>query len=123
MSCFFFAGCLQDNFFEATLNVCNKSSKDIALYLGFDSVIPISDASVKKGIASGESCVLVGSGNSLKGLLKDTGHDHITILVFDMDTLKSYQWNEIVGGSKVWQEIELSYEQVKNCGTYINIWD
>jgi len=83
ISCIFFADCSRENFFEATLNVCNKSSKDIALYLGFDPVIPPSDATLKKNIASGESCTLVGSGNSLKGLLDDTGHDHITILVFD----------------------------------------
>lgn len=109
--------------FPAELHVTNKSSRCVGLYLGLDSSLPISDYSVKKGISVGEECTLYGSEEYMVNLLKDTGCNSLTIIVFDMDTLNSYTWNEIVAGHKVWQEIELSVKTMQNCGTFINIWD
>lgn len=109
--------------YPAELRVTNKSSRSIALYLGVDSVIPQTDAPVKKGIDSGEECVLYGYEDKAEGLLQEMGHESFTILVFDIDTLDSYTWKEIIEGRKVWQVIKLPDKTVRNCGTYINIWD
>lgn len=122
--CLFFTNCSFNAYeFPAILYVTNNSSKSVGLYLGVDSMLPLSDYPIKKGICPGEMCVLYGSGDDMKNVVQNIGCSYLTVLVFDMDTLDTYTWNEIVGGHKVWQEIELPVETVKNCGTFINIWD